>query len=123
MKIPLKLGQDGQQTSREAQAKAVERDVAAARKGDWNAKNNLIRTFLPLINNLAEKRASDVAARNRLIEAGKQGLIKAASRFTPSQGGDKFQLFALDYIEQAMTRQSSGGGLLSRLLSLFGRGA
>ena len=45
MKIPLKLGQNGVQSTRAAEAKAVEHDVLAAKKGDWNAKNSLIRSF------------------------------------------------------------------------------
>jgi DNA-directed RNA polymerase specialized sigma subunit len=115
MKIPLHLSQDGDQTSRAAQAKVLEHDILAARKGDWNAKHNLTRTFMPLITSLAEKRAKDNAQLNKYIEAGKAGLLNAVRKYKSSIGADKFQIFALDYIEAAMDRQNRPAGILSRL--------
>ncbi len=38
MKIPLKLGEDGHQSTVAAEAAAIARDVAAVKAGDWNAK-------------------------------------------------------------------------------------
>ena len=118
MKIPLKLGQDGAQSSRAAEAKVLERDILAANSGDWNAKNSLVRTFLPLIQSLAEKRASSPADVSRLVEAGKEGLVKAIRKYRPSVGADKFRIFALDFIEAGMDQSAKSGGFFARL---FGR--
>jgi DNA-directed RNA polymerase specialized sigma subunit len=120
MKIPLKMGQDGVAASKAAKAKVLERDILAARKGDWKAKNDLIHQFMPLISSLAEKRASDPATINRYIEAGKNGLMTALRKYKTSVGGDRFQIFALDFIERAMDNMAKGGGFFARLLRLFG---
>jgi len=114
MKIPLNLGQNGQQSSKAAQARALEHDILAAKKGDWNAKSNLIRTFMPLITSLAEKRSSDVANVNKYIEAGKNGLVTAAKKYKQSLGPENFQVFALDFLEASMDRVGRRGGILSR---------
>lgn len=113
MKIPLHLGQNESTSVRAAQLKALERDLASARKGDWEAKHALVRTFMPLLRSLAEKRASEPAAINTLLDNGKEGLLKAAKKFKVTNGADKFQVFALDFIEAAMDRKS--GGFLSTL--------
>jgi DNA-directed RNA polymerase specialized sigma subunit len=118
MKIPLKLGQETQQSSRAAEAKVLEHDIAAAKGGDWNAKSNLIRTFHPLILSLAEKRGGDPATVARYVEAGKEGLVRAIGKYKSSVGADKFRIFALDFIEASIDRAATGGGFLSRL---FGR--
>jgi len=116
MKISLNVGQDGAGSSRSAQARILERDILAAKKGDWNAKNNLARLFLPLLTSLAEKRAGETSKINLCIEAGKEGLFRAAKKYKPSVGADSFQIFALDFIEAAMDRGMSGKqGLFSRL--------
>ncbi len=116
MKIPLKLGQDGQQSAAAAAAAAIAPDVAAVKAGDWNAKNSLVRAFLPLLTSLADKRANgDQGLHNRYMDAGKEGLFKAVKKYRAKSNGDNFQLFALDYIENAMDRLESGGGLLARL--------
>jgi DNA-directed RNA polymerase specialized sigma subunit len=118
MKIPLKLGQETQQSTRAAEAKVLEHDIMAAKGGDWNAKNSLIRTFHPLILSLAEKRSSDPAAVGRYVEAGKEGLVKAIAKYKPVGAADKFRLYALDFIEASIDRAAKGGGFLARL---FGR--
>jgi DNA-directed RNA polymerase specialized sigma subunit len=118
MKIALNMGQSVQPTSKDASDRALERDILAAKKGDWNAKHNLARTFTPLLTSLAEKRTNDVSNLNAYIDAGKQGLFKAAGKYKPSIGPDKFRIFALDFIETAMARVDRGGGFWSRL---FGR--
>jgi DNA-directed RNA polymerase specialized sigma subunit len=115
MKIPLNLGQNGNQSTVAAQAKVMERDVLAAKGGDWNARNNLARTFSPLIQSLARKRASDAATINRLTDAGKEGLYTAAKKYRSSIGADRFQVFALEFIERAMDDQLKGGNWFSRL--------
>jgi DNA-directed RNA polymerase specialized sigma subunit len=116
MKIPLKLGQDGQQSTAAAAAAAIARDVAAVKAGDWSAKNNLARAFHPLLTSLAEKRShGETGKHNRYLDAGKEGLFKAARKHRAKSNGDNFQIFALDYIEAAMNRVDHGGGMLSRL--------
>lgn len=117
MKIPLKLGEDGPQSTTATAAAAVLRDVKAVRDGDWNAKNSLAQAFNPLLISLAEKRAhGDPSKLNRYMDAGKEGLFKAAKRFRPKSDNDNFQIFALDFIEQAMNRiDRRGGGMMARL--------
>lgn len=117
MKIPLHLGQNGTQSAAAAQAKVVERDVLAAKQGDWNAKTNLARTMTPLLLSLAQKRASDQQTINALIEAGKEGLVKATRKYNSSIGADRFQIFALDFIEAAMDEHLRGGNWFTRLFS------
>ncbi len=116
MKIPLKLGEDRHQSTVAAAAAAIARDVAAVKAGDWNAKNSLVRTFQHLLTSLAEKRShGDQSKHNRYIDAGKEGLFKAAKQYKAKSNGENFQLFALDYIEGAMDRIDGEGGMLSRL--------
>lgn len=117
MKIPLHMGQDGRQSSRAAHQKAVERDILAAKKGDWNAKNSLVRAFTPLLTTLAEKRSSDTGEINRYIDAGKNGLLRAAGKYKVSIGAGGFQIFALDFIESSMDRLEGKGGFFSRLFN------
>lgn len=115
MKIPLNVGQQSGQTSRQQQMKMLERELTAAKKGDWNARSNIYRTFTPLITTLAEKRSSDKTELNSLMEKGKAGLMRAIDKFKLSSGADHFQIFALDFIESGM---DSKGGFLAKL---FGR--
>ena len=119
MKIPLNMGNNGAQSGKAAQFKTLERYILATKKGDWNAKNNLVRTFLPLLSSLAEKRTSDMTQKNKLIDAGKEGLFTAARKFKEGMGADKFQVFALDYIESSMDNLGKDVGFFARL---FGRG-
>lgn len=125
MKIPLKLSQNGKQSTKAAQAKVLERDLLSAKKGDWTARNNLVRSFTPLLTTLAEKRSDNVAKINQYIEAGKNGLYTAIKKYKSSIGAERFQIFALDFIETSMNRVGKGdesavrpGGFFSRL---FGR--
>jgi len=118
MKIPLNMG-NGSQSSKAAQFKILERDILATKKGDWNAKNNLVRTFMPLLTSLAEKRSTDIAQKNKLIEAGKEGLFTAARKYRENLGADKFQVFALDFIESCMDNSGKKVGFFARL---FGGG-
>ena len=118
MKIALNMGNEGVTSTKAAQAKVLEKDIEAAKKGDWTAKNNLIRTFTPLLASLAEKRTKDIAKMNDYIDAGKEGLLKATKKFNPSHGGDKFHIFVVGYIESAMDKHEKGGGFFARL---FGR--
>jgi DNA-directed RNA polymerase specialized sigma subunit len=116
MKIPLNIDRNGPQSGREAQAKVLERDVLAARKGDWNAKNNLVRTFTPLLTQLARKRTAEPARINTYIEAGKEGLLKAARGYRPGSRADRFQISAATAIESAMDKvDRKSGGFFARL--------
>jgi len=116
MKISLNVGQDGAGSSRATKARILERDILAAKKGDWTAKNNLARSFLPLLTSLAEKRTSDTAKINLYVEAGKEGLFRAARKYKQNVGAEGFQIFALDFIEAAMHRGiESKQGIFSRL--------
>lgn len=115
MKIPLQLGQNGTQSAAAAQAKVVERDVLAAKQGDWNAKASLTRTMTPLLVSLAQKRAADQPTVNALVEAGKEGLYRAARKYHSGIGAERFQIFALDFIEAAMDEHLKGGNWFTRL--------
>jgi DNA-directed RNA polymerase specialized sigma subunit len=115
MRIPLKMGADASQTSGPTQAKVLmEREILAAQRGDWNAKNNLARTFTPLLTSLASKRSSDVSKMNDYIEAGKKGLFNAVKRYKAGTA-DRFNIFVLDFVEKEMNGVDKGGGFFARL--------
>jgi DNA-directed RNA polymerase specialized sigma subunit len=118
MKIPLhgmNHHSDGQ-----PERKFSEAEIQACKMGDWEAKHRMVRTFTPLITNLARKRVPDSQPDklNGLLEAGKIGLIKACRKYSPEVGPAKFQLFALNYIEASMDALNSG--FFARLKHLFG---
>lgn len=120
MKISLNMGQEGEQ-SKAAQQKSFERDIMGTGAGDWSAKGSLVRHFTPLLTSLAQKRSQDIALVNRYIDAGKEGLFEAARRYKHSIGPDRFQIFAVDFIESAMDRSAreisgKGSSFLGRLL-------
>jgi DNA-directed RNA polymerase specialized sigma subunit len=110
MKIPLRVAKEANPSSRTAQTRLLERDIMAAKRGDWNAKNNLVRTFTPLLTSLAQKRSADTAEVNRYIEAGKNGLFTAVAKYKQNIGPEKFRVFALDFIEKNMDRAAGGKG-------------
>jgi DNA-directed RNA polymerase specialized sigma subunit len=116
MKISLNLRTDEGASFSADQEKAIERDVLACKRNDWEAKARLVQRFMPLLTSLARKRASDTPTVNRYIEAGKAGLITGARKFRPGVDG-KFPIFAVTYVEAEMD-QASKPGLLARL---FGR--
>jgi DNA-directed RNA polymerase sigma subunit (sigma70/sigma32) len=116
VKISLNLRQNDTSTPEANREKAIERDVEGCKKNDWEAKTRLIQAFMPLLTSLAKKHTQETALLNRYIEAGKEGLTDAAKNFNPN-GGTKFQLFALNYIEQAMSRVNR----LGFFARLFGR--
>ncbi len=116
MKISLNLNQNDYSTPEASREKAIDRDVEACKKNDWEAKTRLFQAFMPLLTSLAKKHTQETAMLNRYIEAGKEGLADAAKHFNPASNG-KFQLFALNYIEQAMSRVNRPG-FFARL---FGR--
>jgi DNA-directed RNA polymerase specialized sigma subunit len=118
MKIALNMGQDVDGTGRAAQDKALERDIMAAKGGDWTAKQSLARTFQPLIASLAQKRTRDQQRLADFSEAGRDGLVKAARKYRPSDGPHKFRIQASEAIQEAMDRAAKPS-LFARLL---GRG-
>jgi DNA-directed RNA polymerase specialized sigma subunit len=116
MKIPLSMsGDQGPDADKGKRNKALESTILASKRGDWDAKNALGRSFLPLITSLAEKRSEDTAEINTLIAAGKEGLFAAARKYRRDIGPVDFQLFALDFIEAQMDKPEKSGGLFGKL--------
>lgn len=109
------MGDAIQKPSKRGPKSVPEKIILAVKNGDWTAKNQLTSAFNPLITSLAEKRGANVSEINAYIEAGNQGLVAAAKKYKSSIGADKFQVFALDFIEAHMNRLSGGGGFFSRL--------
>lgn len=109
MKIALNMGQS-EALSNKDQMRDLERIILAAKNGDWDAKNNLAQRFTPLLTSLAEKRSKNAQDSGKLIEAGKAGLQKAVRKYRKSVHPEKFQVFALDFIEREMTNVLNGGG-------------
>ena len=97
-------------TDGQPENKFSEAEIQACKLGDWEAKHRMAHTFSPLMNTLARKRAPDgePAKINSLLDAGKAGLFKACRKYGPEVGPGKFQIFALNYIEQAMDSVDSG---------------
>jgi len=118
MKISLNINDASGQSDKTAHAKALERLILDAKKGDYESKELLAQKFRPLMTSLAEKRTKDPAMFNKYMEAAKNGLLAAASKYSSAVGADKFQIFALDYIEANLNRLEKGGGFFARL---FGR--
>ena len=115
MEIPLQFHHDDIETNRAAKFKLLEHDILAAKKGNWEAKNNLVRVFTPLISSLAQKRSSHTSEINKYIEAGKNGLFTAVRKYKQNVGPDKFQIFALNFIEASMDGMHKEEGFFSRL--------
>jgi DNA-directed RNA polymerase specialized sigma subunit len=115
VKIALNLNQKDTYTpDGEDQEKAIERDVQACKRGDWEAKTRLTQAFMPLMTSLARKRSTETAGINRYIEAGKEGLLYAVRHYKPASNA-KFQIFALPHIEDSMDRIDRPG-FFARLL-------
>ena len=119
MRIPLNNGNGETPLSGpEARIRALGKDIAAARRGDWEARRRVERSLMPLLVTLAKKRASETAEVNKLIDAGKEGIAAAIRKFTAGTPADRFQIFALPYIEERMDHP----GRRSFLSRLFGGG-
>ncbi|MEI8242615.1 MAG: hypothetical protein WCI17_05055 [bacterium] len=109
MKIALSQNEVASLSASSAQAEAMAQAVSGCKKGDWEAKRNLERLFLPLIAMLADKRAGvDGTARGALVEQGKAGLNRAAKRFPQRELIRRFRLYALNYIEAEMDKPGRG---------------
>lgn len=88
---------------------ALERCILAVQHGDGRARAQLEHAFAQLIHTLAEKRApGNIAQINTLSAAGRNGLHRAALAYRTRLGPHHFRVFALGYIEKAMTRGSRG---------------
>lgn len=113
MKIPLKLADHDLHAGPSAQIRELENAIKGTQKNDWNSKAALHRLFLPFLTQMAQKRASEQAKINELVELGKEGLNRAAKKFQLSSGADKFRIFSVNFIEDAM--DGKGGGFFARL--------
>jgi len=116
MKIGLNMGERENLSSKEADNRALEKAIAACKKGDWAARNLLGKMFLPWLKSLAAKRAEpgDIAAINSLIEDGKGALCKAARKYKLERGAHQFRVFAVPFVENAMDK-GSHVGFIARL--------
>jgi DNA-directed RNA polymerase specialized sigma subunit len=117
MKIPLNMNRGSDQVIRPDAGKISERDVANAVQGDWQAKGRLIQAFIPVMTAMARKKTTDTAGINDYVEAGENGLLRAAQRYKPTGNPGKFQIFAVDFIEKAMDDLEKPRGFLARLFS------
>ncbi len=108
MKIPLNTNNEEGQTAAAARTKALQRDLLAAKKGDWEARNAVVQVYTSLLKSMAEKRSSDPKEISQLVDAGKEGIKKAIKKYKTSTGADMFQLFALKFVEKNMDNPSSG---------------
>jgi DNA-directed RNA polymerase specialized sigma subunit len=113
VKIALNLNQDEHYTPDQDREQSIERDVLNVKKSDWEAKARLVQMFMPLLMSMAKKRTHETAIINRHIEVGKEGLMTAVRRYKPG-AGQKFEVYALSYIESEMDRVSHPG-LFARL--------
>lgn len=115
MKIGLNIqGMDGE-SDKAAGQREFDNILRNIQKGDWEARDLLIKQFRTLVTSLAEKRTTDPVMLNKYLESGNEGLLNAARKFKPEPGADNFRIFALDHIESAMDRQEKGGGFFGRL--------
>ena len=114
MKISLNLNEHAHDGSSELKGDTLERLLLAAKKGDAQARDHLVQSYMPLLQSLAKKLGPcEQAELNQRIIRAKNGLLKAISKYKKSIGPDHFRLFALDYIDKAL--YTSSGGFLSKL--------
>lgn len=110
MTIPLSgNNKEKVSTGPAARSKALENDIRAAKKGDWEAKHRVERNLMPLLKKLAEKRSTDTKGFNEMIEAGKAGIANAIRKVDDKITGDRFQIFALPFIEASMDKTNKPG--------------
>ena len=119
MKIALNMGNREFQSEKQEQTRVLEHDIMGCKNDDWEAKARLLRAFTPLLTQMAKKRSNDNNMINKYMEAGKTGIVNATKKFKSSIGADRFQIFAVDFIEEQMNRVDHKGGFIARL---FGRG-
>ncbi len=117
MKIPLTGSMDTSTSGPAARAKALQKDILAAKRGDWEARHRVERSLQPVLQNMAHKRTQDNAEFNALMEAGKKGILTAIRKVDKHISGDRFQIFALPFIEAQMDKSGQSGWLAK----LFGK--
>jgi RNA polymerase primary sigma factor len=85
-----------------------------ARRGDLQARQDLISANLRLVVYVAKKYAGRGLSMGDLIEEGNLGLIRAAEKFMPSKGF-RFSTYATWWIRQAIQRGMANHGSTVRL--------
>ncbi len=85
-----------------------------ARRGDLQARQDLISANLRLVVYVAKKYAGRGLAMGDLIEEGNLGLIRAAEKFMPSKGF-RFSTYATWWIRQAIQRGMANHGATVRV--------
>lgn len=123
MKIPLNIGRRNTAEDQPPSGQITDRDLTACKNGDWEAKSRVIQSFIPLLTSLAKQRTTNTAAFNAFLEAGKEGLMIAIRKYRTAGKPDKFQIFALDFIEKAMDGVGQKKGFFARLFGRRGRAA
>ena len=116
-RIPLRIESTGPHSGRAVRLRVMQKDIVAAKKGDWNARRALLAEFRPLLQTMADKRAQTPEDARKLAQAGEAGVVRAIRKFRASSGADHFQVFALPYIEKAM-EQPGKPGILARLFGM-----
>jgi DNA-directed RNA polymerase specialized sigma subunit len=110
MRLPIAgTDKDAALSGPEARSKALEKDIRAAKRGDWEARHRVERNLQPLLKKLAEKRTDNISDFNNMIEAGKAGIATALRKVKQDISGDRFQIFALPFIEQSMDKSGKPG--------------
>ena len=105
MKIPLNISAAAQHDKTE-QVLAFEHDILDSREGDEEARVRLANHFMRFLTALARERSHDVGLINLYVEAGKTGLYRAARKCKQGGSPERFQMFAVPYIEKSMDRQA-----------------
>ena len=82
------------------------------RKGDEQARKQMIRANLRLVINIAKKYMHLGIPLLDLIEEGNLGLMKAVDKFDPKMGC-RFSTYAAWWIKQSITRSISAGEINS----------
>lgn len=77
--------------------------AAARRGGDRNAREQLVRRYLPVVRSIARRHANGGEALDDLIQVGTIGLLAAVDRFDLERGTD-FLPFALPYVAGEIKR-------------------
>lgn len=77
--------------------------AAARRGGDHDARERLVRRYLPLVRGLARRHARRGESVDDLVQVGTIGLIAALDRFDPRRGSD-FLPFAVSYVAGEIKR-------------------